>query len=205
MRRLTCSCEAAFDADIAEVVDLDADPEKVDEILAGDFMTAVCPACGIKLKPDLRVRLQSKSRSIDLLVLPELERLSFYRGAVSTPKGCQVLIGFPELYERARIISDTLDPEALEIMKYFIAAKAEEESPDAEIAVAYGGREAGKLAFEVSGLKKGEIALLHVGEATYERTLAEKSRTSRSEPFERIFKGSYRSIRALEAETEGSK
>ncbi|MDP3178740.1 MAG: CpXC domain-containing protein, partial [Spirochaetaceae bacterium] len=169
------------------------------------FMTVICPACGTKLKPDLRVRLQSTSRSLDLLLLPELERLSFYRGAIPVPKGCQILIGFPELYERARIIADGLDPETLEIMKYYIGTKAEEESPEAEIAIAYSGRESAKLTFKVGGLKQGEIALLHVGEATYERTLAEKARTARSNPFERIFKGSYRSIRALEAETEGLK
>ncbi len=204
MRNVTCRCEKSFDAELPDEIDLDADEGTIDRILSGDFFAVSCPECGARLKPELRVRLISRKLSIDLTVLPELERISFYRGAVELPKGGQVLVGYDELYERARIIRDGLDAEAVEILKYYLAAKAVEQAPEAEIAVSYAGKREGKLSFHVSGLREGQIAVLPVDEATYKKTLSEKARSIRSDPFDRIFAGAYRSIRALEAEPDAA-
>ncbi|HRY56267.1 MAG TPA: CpXC domain-containing protein [Spirochaetia bacterium] len=198
MRKVTCMCESSFDADLPEEIDLDAEPGKLDEILAGDFFRVSCPSCGASLKPELRVRLTSKKRGLDLVVLPELERTALYRGAADLPKGAQTLVGYAELYERARAWADELDPEVLEMLKYWLLAKAQEGAPEAELSAAYEGRESGKLRFHITGLREGELALLRVGQELYDKTAADKARSLRSEPFDRIFAGPYRSVRALE-------
>jgi hypothetical protein len=206
MRKVTCRCENQFDADLPDTIDLDAEPCRRDsviaEILGGIFFQVVCPSCGAVLKPELRVRIVSKSNGIDLTILPELERLSFYRGAVDLPRGSQALVGYAELIERARIMADGFDPVAIEILKYWLLAKAEESAPDAEIAVRYAGIEGGKLSFHLSGLKEGEIAVLPIGRELYERTLADRARSLRTPPFDKLFSGAYRSIRMLELSEE---
>jgi hypothetical protein len=202
MRKVTCMCETSFDADLPEELDLDANPGTLDDILRGEFLAVDCPSCGARLKPELRVRLVSKKAGMDLVALPELERMSLYRGALDLPKGAQALVGYPELFERARILVDGLDPEAVEIIKYWLVQKAAEQSPDAEISAAYAGRKGEKLAFHLTGLKEGQVAVLPVDQETYARTLADKARSLRQAPFDRIFRGAYRSIRILEAEPD---
>jgi hypothetical protein len=202
MRKVTCMCETIFDADLPEEVDLDSSAETLDEILRGDFLAVTCPVCGVRLKPELRVRLVSKRSGLDLVALPELERVSLYRGAVELPKGAEAVVGYPELFERARILVDCLDPEAVEIIKYWLLQKAAEQAPDAEISVAYAGKKDEKLAFHLVGLKEGQVAVVPVEPGTYAKTLSEKARSIREAPFDRIFKGPYRSTRSLEADAE---
>lgn len=202
MRKVTCMCEATFDADLPEEIDLDLSTGIWDEILAGKFLSVECPTCGTVLKPELRVRLVSKKLGMDLVALPELERISLYRGAVELPKGATAIVGFPELFERARIVADGLDPEAIEIIKYWLVQKAVEQAPEAEICAAYAGLKQGKLSFHVSGLRDGEVAVLPIESSTYERTLAGKAKSLREAPFDRMLRGPYKSVRSLEAEPE---
>jgi hypothetical protein len=200
MRQVTCMCETVFDADLPEEIDMDAQAGVIESILNGDFLTARCPACGASLKPELRVRLRSKKDKLDIVVLPELERMALYLGKAGVPDGAEALVGYPELFERARILADGLDPEAIEIMKYLMLQKAEEQAPEAELSAAYAGKKDGKLAFHISGLREGQVAVLPIDKSTYDKTRADKKSAMSSEPFDRVFKGPYRSIRALEAE-----
>lgn len=202
MRKVTCMCETTFDADIPEEIDLDSNPGVLGDILAGDFLAVSCPSCGARLKPELRVRLISKKLGMDIVALPELERISLYRGAVELPKGAEALVGYPELFERARILEDGLDPGAIEIIKYWLVQKAEEQAPEADIRAAFAGRKGDRLSFQLSGLREGELAVLPVDQGTYVKTVAEKARSSREAPLSRVFKGPYRSIRVLEADAE---
>jgi hypothetical protein len=202
MRKVTCMCETSFEADLPDELDLDAKPEVLSEILRGEFLAVDCPSCGARLKPELRVRLVSKKSGMDLVVIPELERMSLYRGVLDLPKGAQALVGYPELFERARILVDGLDPEAIEILKYWLVQKAVEQSPEAEISVAYAGKKGEKLAFHLGGLREDQVAVLPIDPETYAKTLADKARSLRQSPFDRIFKGPYRSIRVLEADTD---
>jgi hypothetical protein len=202
MRKVTCMCETSFEADLPDELDLDENPAVLADILRGEFLAVDCPSCGARLKPELKVRLVSKKSGMDLVALPELERMSLYRGATDLPKGAEALVGYPELFERARILVDGLDPESIEIIKYWLVQKAAEQSPEAEISAAYAGKKGDKLAFHLSGLREGQVAVLPVDPATYQKTLADKARSLRQAPFDRIFKGPYRSIRALEAELD---
>jgi hypothetical protein len=200
MRQVTCMCETAFDADLPDEIDMDATSGVLNSVLSGDFFSVRCPNCGSTLKPELRVRLFSKKDKLDLVLIPELERMSLYLGKAGIPPGSEALVGYAELFERARILSDGLDPVSVEIMKYLMLEKAEEQAPNAELSAAYAGKKDGKLIFHISGLKEGQLAVLPIDPGTYERTFADKKRYLADAPFDRIFKGPYRSIRMLDAE-----
>ena len=202
MRKVTCMCETSIEADLPEEIDLDAEPGRIDEILSGTFFQVSCPNCGNILKPELSVRLRSRKRGMDVQVLPELERLSFHLGEVTVPKGAELLIGYAELFERARMLTDDLDPTAMEIIKYYLLLKAEEGAPEsAELSVAYAGLQegTGKLVFHIGGIKEDEIAVLPIGRDYYDRILKDIPATVKKEPFDAMFAGPYRSIRVLEA------
>lgn len=208
MRTVICNCESSFEADLPEAIDLEAEPRYLEEILSGSFFSVTCPSCGNLLKPELSVRISSDHLGLDVFVLPEIDRFSFLMGHSHVPSGAEVLIGYAELVERARVISDSLDPETVEILKYYLRLKAEDANPDgSDIAIAYGGKSdsgtgEGKLLFHISGLKKDEVAILPVSLDYYGRILAEKKKIMKGEPFPTVFKGPYRSIRVLESEAE---
>lgn len=202
MRSVTCPCEAVFEADLPETVDLDARPRAMDEILEGTFLTARCPECGTVVKPDLPVRVLSSTRSLDIQVVPEMERYAFYRGAVPLPSGAEAVIGYRELVERMRAVRDGVSPRALEILKYLLLARAQQDAPDTDIVIEYAGRDGGSFLFDVWGLKEDEAGVVRVPATLYDRTLEDLSRKSAEEPFSRIFRGSYRSVRILEADPE---
>jgi hypothetical protein len=202
MRQVTCMCENVFEADLPEEVDLDRSPGVMDQILKGEFLSVRCPICGSLLKPELRVRLFSQKSKLDIVALPELERMSLYLGKAGIPDGAEALVGYAELFERARILSDGLDPATVEIMKYLMLQKASEQAPEAEVSAAYAGKKDGKLVFHITGLKEDQVAVLPVDPSSYAKALEEKPRSLGEAPFDRIFKGPYRSIRMLEAEEE---
>jgi len=202
MRQVTCMCETVFDADLPEDFDLDLNPDVLDEILKGEFLAVRCPNCGTRLKPELRVRLFSEKNKVNLFMLPESERMSLYLGKAGIPDGAEAVVGYAELFERVKVLSDKLDPVAMEILKYLLMQKAEEQAPDADISVAYAGMKDGKLSFHLSGLKEGQVAVLPIETSTYAKTLEDKPRSIREAPFDRIFKGPYRSIRMLETDSE---
>lgn len=202
MRTVTCPCEAVFEADLPEFVDLDARPRAIEEILEGSFLSARCPECGTVVKPDLPVRVTSASRSMDIQVVPEVDRFAFYRGSVPLPSGSEAVIGFRELVERIRAVRDGVSPRALELLKYMLLARAQQDAPEADIIIEYAGRETDSFVFDVWGLKADEAGVVRVPGALYERTLSELAKKSSEEPFSRIFAGSYRSVRVLEADPE---
>ena len=200
MRSITCRCEKTFEADLPEEIDIDVEKGTVAGIIAGTFFTISCPHCGLTLKPELQVRMFSRKLHIDVYAVPETHRTSYYRGNVDIPNGSEVVIGFPELYERACIISDSLDPSTIEILKYHLLAKAMLGAPEeSEVFVYYKSRDNnGRLNFAIHGLRPGEIAMIPLGFDRYEKALSEKKSTMSLEPFTRIFAGSYRSVRSLE-------
>jgi hypothetical protein len=198
MRNVTCKCDASFDADLPDEVDLDKGGGILGLILSGDFMVTSCPSCGAVLKPELRVRLTSKKMGLDLIVLPELERSSLYLGTADLAAGAEVLVGYAELLERARILTAGLDPESIEIIKLWLLERAEEKAPEAFVTAAYAETKEGRLLFHLEGLREGEIAVLPVDKAIYDRAVADKAKSKREKPFDKIFQGPYRSVRVLE-------
>ncbi|HUX38236.1 MAG TPA: CpXC domain-containing protein [Rectinemataceae bacterium] len=203
MRIVTCRCEKSFDADLPEEVDLDREPAVIDEILEGNFLSVRCPHCGETIKPEMPVVLSSRRRGLVLRFVPETERSVWQAGRLAPMAGSELLIGFPELRERAMIIRDGLDARCVEILKYFILAKAYEEAdPASELLVSYRGkREDGRLSFAIGGLRNDEEALLALPFDRYEKAKKDLPRLETSEPYSAFLLGGYRSIRALEAES----
>lgn len=201
MKIITCHCEKNFDADIPDEIELDEEGEVLGQILEGRFLALTCPHCGDVIKPEVAVTLRSANRDGPVFrVVPESERGAWLDGRLEAASGPELLIGYAELYERALILRDGLDSAAIEVLKYYILAKAlESADASAEPVVAYRGRSAeGKLSFGIEGLKPGELALLALPFDRYERTRKDLPGLAATEPFSAFLSGTYRSVRALE-------
>lgn len=195
MKTITCHCSASVDIDVPELVDIDADPGLFRQLQDGSFLSIVCPQCGATLRPELTVRLKSASRNLDAIVLPELERLAVYRGKADAPKGVEILVGYAELFERARILRDGLEAKTVEIIKYFLLSKAEEQEPDADILVLFHGLIPEKMEFHILGMKSGETGIIRLPRESAAKSASD---IARQDPrFKKLFSSQYRSIRKL--------
>lgn len=202
MATITCKCEAQIETPLPDTVDLDREPVRLEGLRSGDFLSVHCDNCGATVRPELAVRVRWNSRRTDVFVLPEIERLSFYSGHAAVPRNAEVLIGYPELFERIRTLDAGLDPRAVEIVKYYLQEKAEETSPEADIDIYFESLEAGKLTFHVEGVKQGEVGIVRLPMEKYEQVALGLGETASREPFAELFKGSYRSLRKLAFQDE---
>lgn len=199
-----CYCEKEFDLDIDDIINLDKHPEFFSQMKENKFLAVTCPHCGSQLKPEIPLRVQSGNLGIDYYIVPELDRLSFYRDKVSVPQECEILIGFPELFERIRIIDAKLDIETIEIIKYYLQCKAEDSEPEAEITIYFQKQEQNTLFFYGYGFSNGQIAKIPVPISNYEQISIDKNTIKKQKPFDTIFTGSYRSIKKLTSEDDDS-
>ncbi len=184
-RRIACFCENTFEAELPRSADLTVEPQVAELILKGDFMAVQCPACGKRLTPEFPFRLHGNGWEV--LMIPEEDRGTFERGKLEHPLGdaTRVAVGFPELAEKVLIFGLGLDDRVIEIMKYYLLTGAAERAgdEDAEPALSYHGREAGRHVFHVSGLRKGEVAVARMGPEVYDRIARDIEQRVRQEPF----------------------
>jgi hypothetical protein len=197
MKQVQCRCEALVDIDVPEYIDLDADPHALEHLAQGGSPSAVCPRCGALVRAELPLGVRSASRGIDISVISELQRLSVYRGKTDAPGTSEVLLGYQELFERARILRDGLDPKAVEELKYILHGKAEESGQAKDISVLYNGKENGTLVFHVLGLKEGEAGVVHIPSSSYEKIADDLPNKLSMEPYKSIFSGRYNSFKKL--------
>ncbi len=200
MKSLTCMCETSFEADIADELDLDTDQRALKAIRDGSFMSYPCPNCGKILKPEMPVSLLSAKLGLKLLFIPEIDRLSFYNGKYPVAQDFECVIGFPELLDRVRALSDGFDHRAIEIMKYIFLCKAQESDPEAQIRVFYHGIEKDQLVFHIHGLSRGDIAVIKAPKSLYDMSLKDIPEKSAQEPFSTMLKRPYVSVHRLEME-----
>jgi hypothetical protein len=196
MKEIQCRCEAMVEVDVPEFIDLD-EPAMITRLAAGESPSAVCQHCGALVRAELPLPVRSSSRHIDLTVMPDIERLSVYRGKVSDSGSQEILLGYQELFERARMLRDELDPRAVEGLKYFLQTKAEESEPEADIAVLYNGLKEGLLEFHITGLKSGQTGVVRLTQSAYRKIVPDTSSASTKEPYKSILAGRYRSIKKL--------
>ncbi len=196
MKEVQCRCEAMVEVDVPDFIDLD-DRTMVTRLAAGDSPSATCPRCGALVRAELPLAVRSASRHVNLSVMPDIERLSVYRGKISEPGSSEILLGYQELFERARMLRDDLDPRAVEGLKYFLQTKAEETEPEADIAVLYNGLNDGFLEFHITGLKSGQTGVVRLPHSAYAKILPDTSAAAPKEPYKSILAGRYRSIRKL--------
>lgn len=197
MKQITCRCEAVVELDAPEIIDLDTDPALTARLATGDFASALCPRCGAVVRAELPLRIVSKTAGMELIVLPELERLAAYRGKADVGGSAEILLGYQELFERARMLRDGLAPQVMESLKYALQCKAEESEPEADVTVLFNGFNDGAIEFHILGLKSGQAGVVRMSRTSYDKMAAELPSIAGKEPYRSIYTGRYRSIKKL--------
>jgi hypothetical protein len=197
MKKVTCRCDAVVEIDVPDIIDLDADPSGLARLADGDSPSAVCPRCGALVRAELPLRVKSATRGLDAVVLSDMERLSAYRGKADPSGSGEILLGYQELFERARILRDGFDPKAVEALKYVLQGKAEESEPEADVSVFYNGLKDGSLEFHILGLKSGQAGVVKLPRTSYDRIASDIGSAVSKEPYKTIFSGRYKSIKKL--------
>lgn len=201
-RKLVCFCEHEFEAEVPESMELE--PQVESSILSGEFQTIRCPGCGKALKPEFPVRLRDGRSGATLFFIPELDRVSYYRGALSYPVGevDRVVIGFEELAEKLLIRQAGLDDRVVEVLKYYLLQKALERADgEAEVRLNFAGVEGASLVFHVHGLRAEEVGVMKVGRQMADKTAAQLPEKLAAEPFNQILAGPYVSVNKLSTES----
>lgn len=198
MRKITCNCEQTFTADLSEEADLDRTPETLNEIIDGSFLTCTCPACGSLLHTDLETRVLWPSRSMKLLMVPELSRLSVLSSRHEVPEGFDLVVGYAELADRVTVYRDQLDPLTVETLKFHLVQKALESSPETNTVVSFEGLDSeGNLNFHLHGLRNDEVAVMKVPSKLYESVRAAVTSKPQEEPQSLLRNGAYLSVQNL--------
>jgi hypothetical protein len=200
-QNINCPCGKNFSIEVEEEIDLDQNQGHIEKIFDGTFMSFICPACGKKHKPEYRLILLWKSRRLKLDVLPELERGEFYRRKEEkkSPQtvSLETVIGYPEMAERLAVIADDLEPVAIETLKYYLLAKAEEKYPGREINAWYHEKDISGIVFHLDGIKEGELAVMKVPLNVYEKTCEDYRKKPKNETFTHLRCRSYMSVQNI--------
>jgi hypothetical protein len=192
-QNINCLCGNNFNINIEEEIDLDSNPEYLENILNGSFMCFNCTACKKKHKPEFKIMIIWKSKNLKLEVLPELERGEFYRKKKENLQH-ETVIGFPEMSDRLAVIKDGFDPIIVETLKSYLLAKAEENYPDKEVNIWYHSRGSSGIEFHLDGIRRDEVAVMRVPLEIYEKTTDTFKKQPKSEPFASLRVRSYLSV-----------
>jgi hypothetical protein len=200
-RKIPCFCDNIIEAEVPEEIDLDSNSENLEKILDGSFLNFICPRCNKKHKPEWKLMVLWPSKKMRFEVFPELDRGEFYRRK-KTPQEkntvpLETIIGYPEMADRLAVLRDGYEPVAIEAIKYFLHLKAEEQYPDDEIEIWYFGTDEKdkSLEFHIHGIKVGEVAVMKVPRAVYEKNLGEYRKNPKSEIFTALRVRSYLSVK----------
>jgi CpXC protein len=199
-RRIACFCDKVFDADIADSADLEADPEVEKQIETGDFMAVRCPQCGKRLTPEFPFRLSLRGGQGELLMVPEKDRSDLARGKLGYQTGSpyRIVVGFPEMAEKLRILGAELDDRVIEIMKYYLlTGSMANEDQDRDVTLLYKGQEDKRHVFHVLGLKEGEIGVASLGNEIYAKIASDVETRAGEEPFRDFCSPPWVSLRRL--------
>ena len=193
---IDCPCGKDFTVEAGDEIDLDQNPECLDRICDGSFMSFECPGCGKIHRPEYPVMLLWPSKKLKLEVLPELDRGAFYRRKKESA-GVETIISYIELADRLAVIRDGLEPAAIEALKFYLLVKAEETYPDLNISAWYHGKEPSGIEFHLHGIKADEIAVMRVPLQLYDKTVEEYRTHPKKEIFVSLRKRSYLSVQNI--------
>jgi hypothetical protein len=205
-RKITCLCENTFTVDVPEEIDLDKDPAYLDEIENGGFMNFTCSGCGKLHKPEFPLVVLWPGKNLRLEVIPEQERMGFYRRKTEKQKGdkTEAVIGYIELADRLAVIRDGLEPAVIESLKYYLYLKAGETNPENEVNIWYHGTTAegpdaisAALEFHIQGLKENSMALTRLPFSLYEKSAEEYKMHPKTELFISLRHKNYLSVQNM--------
>jgi hypothetical protein len=205
-RQLVCFCEHRFEADIPVSIDLSKEPEFEEQIIRGEFLDVRCPKCGKVLKPEFPVFINDPAAENSIFFIPELDRGSFFRGALSYSlrDANRVAIGYEELAEKFLIKRSNLDDRVVEIVKYYLLSKIMEDfKGEGEVKLLFSKIEGDSVLFNALGLREGEVGVLKVPQATVTKIEGQLEEKKTQEPFSEILKAPYISINNLYADSAG--
>lgn len=197
MNVITCKCEKTIEIDIPDRYNLSEQPQILEEILDGTFLTIECPYCGIQLKPELQITVFDSETGLDILVVPEKERSKYFLDPSSFGDHNRVAIGYPELVEKMRMHKADLSDRVVELIKYLLYAKS---GGGTSVAIRFGGVEGSKLLFEIHGVRDQEIGIARISADFYDRMSQELPKRETEEPFDTILAPPYVSLTKVELE-----
>jgi len=194
-QNINCPCGNNLTIEYEESINLDSNPEALDAILTGSFMSYDCPSCDKRHKPEYKIMIIWDSKKLKLEVLPEFDRGEFYRKKENVSH--ETVIGFPEMSDRLAVIKDDIDPVIIEALKSFLYAKAEESYPDKDVNVWYYCKGAEGIEFHIDGIRNDEIAVMRVPLELYEKTKNDYHKQPKSDVFAPLRVRSYLSVQNI--------
>ncbi|MDR0404033.1 MAG: CpXC domain-containing protein [Treponema sp.] len=194
--KIPCFCDNIFTVDVPEEINLDEQPQYIEDILSGNFMIFTCGSCGKRHKPEFPLIVHWPARGLSIEVVPELDRGSFYRRK-EEPSAKETVIGYPELSERVAVLRDGLVPEVLEAIKYYLLLRADEAYPDQDVSVWYQNKTGDGLEFHIHGIKENEVAVMKVPAGVYEKNLSDYKQDPKKEPFPSLRVKTYLSVQNM--------
>ena len=201
-KNIDCFCGACFQFEYDEEINIDDNPEYLEEILNGTFMSSVCASCGKNHKPEFNIKIIWNAKNLTLNVIPELERGSYYRQTKDPDKkkgktSSETIIGYPYMADRIAVYKDNLEPAVIEALKSFLLAKAEENYPDKDINAWYRSSSPLEIEFHLDGIKHGETAVLKIPKETYDKTLKDYKKHPGKEIYSSLRVRSYLSVQNI--------
>ena len=197
---ITCYCEQEISVSVPGTINLETNPDTSDEIIQGDFLKTICPACGKELKPEFEVRFTWGESSLPLLFLPEIQRESFYKGEKTIPEESDLVIGYPELREYMLMKKYKLKRFPVEAIKLHLLQKA---PSGTNVSIYFEKVEEEKLHFEVIGLRDDEVGIVQVPSAAYKQLDNDQEKLRLEEPYNAMLRIPYISVKLVSFE-EGS-
>jgi len=195
-KNIVCPCGNNIPFEYDEEINIDSNTEVLEKIFTGSFMSLSCPSCKKQHKPEYKITLFWKSKNYNLLVIPELERGSFYLNKKEILP-YETVIGFPEMAERLAVIKDGLEPVVIETLKSYLVVKAEESYPDKDINIWYHCSGPSGIEYHIDGIRQNEIAVMIIPETLYIKTLDDYNKQPKKPIFTSLRIRSYLSIQNL--------
>ncbi len=163
MKKINCYCGASFEIDYKDKIDLQENPEIINDILNNKFMEYNCPVCSKVLRPEYKTVFLDKNT--DLTLIPEIERHSFLAGKILI-KTKQVVVGFQELREKFLILKFKFDDRIIELIKLYLLDKMDSNH---EVDILFSNMENEQLIFHIYGLKDNETGISKIPEHIYNK------------------------------------
>jgi hypothetical protein len=200
-KKISCFCEAEFDAEIPDSIDCAKHPETLTSIIDGNFMNIQCPECGKVLKPEFPFTLENIAEGFSLFFIPELDRVAYFMGNLEYPVGkpTRIAIGYPELVEKMIIINEDLDDRIIEAIKFYMLQKAMEtmNNEEKDITIYFKEKKTDTLIFHIEGMKEDEIAVSQIKKEMYDKIKADIEKKVKEEPFNTFLVPPYVSLKRV--------
>jgi hypothetical protein len=161
-------------------------------------MSFTCPNCEKTLKPEFPFVITDTSRDIEITFIPEEQRTAYMKGKKIFPETERVVIGYKELVEKMKVLTYDLDDRVIEIIKFYLLQKAEQEGEHIEILFnGFDPNDPNTLVFHIYGLHTDELGVIPIPFSSYEKNLSSLPEKENDERFQEILRPPYISIKKI--------